>query len=1190
MNMKLKIPIIVMLLLSFINKAQSPFNCLTSASQSTNSANSNTCNPNGPNIYCPYWADDGELSSYSVSASTPTVYFKINFHFLFHPSQATTYSSITPSQLTADLARTIDTINAKFKRCGYIPSLQTPPKVSPVVPDSKIRLVLNNTYTHTSVLATTANNQTNFQALFPSAPNDNGFNVYFFWQDMSVDTSGYGYYNPTYDIVGVSTPLEFHTPGQLIKEPLLWHELSHAFGKLNDYYFSIHSNQYLNSNHIAIPRYLPDDSSLDPATSGINCILNSPLAQNNVMGNTTCREHLSARQIAAFHYFVAKDITKKYTQFVNLPYPYTPPSHTNNTNNITLTGTFTTNSSFIFDNVTIAAGANVTFENNVIYGINGLSKIIVQPGATLTLRGCHLKPLSTYTTNYWAGIEVWGSEFVPQSAIGTQGVLLMENSIIERALIGVLLGKSSSYNNSDYYTDGGGWLIADNSQFTKCRLSLKTADYPGVNAGFADNNTTLTDCSFDNNSIYRGLFPEPFRFVELGRILRIKFIRCNFTGYTADAPIPPTDFNNLSIGIKGIGASIIVKGGGSSATTLMAQLDYGIHLSNVISNGSKNLIEDMFFETKNGIYLESANNAKIVRNVFYLNKMHHYGVMNTGIYLYSCDKFKIENNDFGSSLSNVASSFKEGIVVDNSGPTINQIYNNNFTKLEQGIWCQNQNYNPNDGSGLKLNCNDFINCDYAIGVQSGNTIQGLNTGIAEYQGITTSSVEAHVRNTYTSTAACSNRNKFWQYTGYNIPPQIQHGNFLEAKFQVAPQPNCSFAAQINNITGNNSPGNKSLYCQDLSTLPVQKQFVLNQLTDLTNNVNILQLQYNALLDGNNTNLLLSQVAANPNAGNLKNILMAPEFLSDTVLKMYFTKSNVPPGHIKQVFEKNAPVSAKIYSIVMQQSFPNGIKNQITSAQNQNQLSPRSNCLAKIAIAKDNQSYAGMHKAMWLIDSNTVNTKDSLASLITLLNQGDVPKQLIELDIAYKDYDKANQKLQAYNNGLASNAQYSEFMTHYIALATSTNGIHQIITNEGENAFINSVANNELHPCNNKAKVILSAVYGTYYPEVKLQPFNGTGNRSAENEEIIEELISTKLADGISLFPNPAQNMAYLNNGTDYVYTVKISSINGQILSDDTLMPNSTGIINTGTLPNGIYFVNLFSGNQLIKVAKLIIAN
>lgn len=1182
----------MVLFLIRLTKAQSSFECITSLNQTTSISNSSLCGIN-PNVYCPYWTDDGELSSYSVSASTPTLYFKVNFHFLFHPTLATTFSSITPSQLALDLTKTIDSINAKFKRCGYVPSIQIPPKVSPIVPDSKIRLLLNNIYTHTTTLATTANNQTDFKSIFPPSSNDTGFNIYFFWQDMSIDTSGYGYYSGAYDLIGVSTPLETHNPGELIKELLLWHELGHAFGKLQDYYYTLHGNQYLAANNVKIdsnPSYLPDDSSLDPATNGINCIPNSVFAQNNLMGNTSCREHLSARQIAAFHYFVAKNITKKYTQFFNMPYPHTPPPHTNNTNNITLAGTFTTNSSFIFDKVIITSGSNVTFENNVIYGINGLSKIIVQPGATLTLNGCLIKPLQTFSTNYWGGIEVWGSENVPQNAIGTQGVLTMTNSIIDRALIGVLLGQYSSFNNNDYYTHGGGWLIANKTRFTKCHISLKTADYPGVNAGFADNLTTLSDCTFDNNSIYRNLFSEPFRFVDLGKILRIKFIRCGFNGYTNDAPIPPTDLNNLSIGIKGVNSSIVVTGDPSSGFEF-SQLDYAIHLTNIITNVSKNSIENMFFATKNGIYIESANNTKIVNNFFEMDKMPHYGVMNTGIYLNECDKYKIENNEFYKYNNNNSSVLLEGIAINNSGPTINQIYNNKFTRLQQGIWCQNQNFDPNNGSGLKLNCNDFINCDYAIGVQSGNSIQGLNTGIANIQGITTGSLVEHVRNSYSSTAACSNQNKFWQYTGYNIPPQVQHGNFSQTKFQVSPQPNCSFAAQINNIVGSPAPPVKSDFCDNLSALPKQKQFVLNQLTDLTNNVNTLQLQYNTLLDGNNTNFLLSQVAVNPNPGNLKNALMAPLFLSDTVLKMYFTKPNVPAGHIKQVFEKNAPASAKIYSIVMQQNLPNGIKNLITSAQNQNILSPRTNFLAKIAIAKDNQSYAGMHKAMWLIDSNTVNTKDSLSTLITLLNQGDVPKQLIELDIAYLDYDKANQKLIEYNNGLANNAQYIEFITKYIALATSTAGIHQIKTNEAQNTYINAVANNELHPCNNKAKVILSAVYGTYYPEVKLSPFdnNGTESRKAELEGLEEILVATKLADGISLYPNPAQNAANLNKGTDYIYTVKISNVNGQMLSDDTLMPNSTGVINTSNLPNGIYFVNLFNGKQLIKVAKLIIA-
>lgn len=71
---------------------------------------------------------DAEVSAYTVNANSPTIFYNVSFHFIMHPTQATTYSSaFNQSLLENDVNITVDSINARYQRCGYIPSYIIPP-------------------------------------------------------------------------------------------------------------------------------------------------------------------------------------------------------------------------------------------------------------------------------------------------------------------------------------------------------------------------------------------------------------------------------------------------------------------------------------------------------------------------------------------------------------------------------------------------------------------------------------------------------------------------------------------------------------------------------------------------------------------------------------------------------------------------------------------------------------------------------------------------------------------------------------------------------------------------------------------------------------------------------------------------------------------------------------------------------
>ena len=84
----------------------------------------------------------------------------------------------------------------------------------------------------------------------------------------------------------------------------------------------------------------------------------------------------------------------------------------------------TSNPVYIKDLLDIPTGANIAINNMEFrFGLNG--KVIVHPGATLTLNGTKFTASPTCNT-MWQGVEVWGDLSQPNN-INAQGKLVMQS-------------------------------------------------------------------------------------------------------------------------------------------------------------------------------------------------------------------------------------------------------------------------------------------------------------------------------------------------------------------------------------------------------------------------------------------------------------------------------------------------------------------------------------------------------------------------------------------------------------------------------------------------------------------------------------------------------------------------------------------------------------------------------------------
>jgi hypothetical protein len=968
--------------------------------------------------------------------------------------------------------------------------------------------------------------------------------------------------------------------------PLLAHELAHVIGKFPDHYTTntvVPSIIPIASPSVPIVLSLPgngpfyaEDAAYDIVQS-YSCFNPSdptyPVRNNNLMGNSFCRSHLSAQQIAAIHMLVALGYTNRFTQFKNTPYPSPITSPT-----LTFSGTQTITTNQLFQNIIIPSGSSITVQNANLLGVSPYSKIIIEAGASLEMTN---STASSYLGSIWEGIELRGNSFLPQNSLN-QGRLKLTNSCVNNARIGITVGQKNSSGNLTG-VNGGGILEATNSIFFNNITHLNFDYLSGVSVASnnSQNLSILRQCTFENTVKYMDTV-KSMNMILLNNTRKLRILSCKFIN--TNSSITTT----LAIAIKGNNSSIELRPDiGVPSNISSSNLDYIVYLTNCFGN---NLIQDNVLNAANAIYISNGNYDKIVRNSIDIFSNNNFTASDdrVAIYLDNCKNYKVEENK----MFAFQPYRSYGIIVNNSGPYPNKIYNNSFLNMYLGIWCQNQNYDPNSSTydGLVLNCNDFNNINYCVGVQDNNPFN--NTGIAKFQGDPTNPLLG-VRNTY-NVPSCGNENKFYVYAPSDNPPLIEHYSFQNPQFRVIPQPSCSNLNEIIDITSIVAPPNRSVFCVSTSTLPAVRNFHTGQISLLQTSINSIESIFNSNLDNGNTQNLLTLINSNASAGQIKNQLLAAPYLSDTVLISYFQKTSTPPGHAKQVHEKNAPVVTKVWQVILNQNYPNGIFNQMVNKQNTIATSPRNVLLGQKSIIRNDLNYEIMHKGMSLLNDSilgVISKRDSLKQLIQLGLTRNQSQQLIELDMSLGLYEQAREKItQLINNPLnLDDLLYANFMLSYLNLLRQPEKMNSFNPTLPEYAIINEVALTVNHPCNLFAKGLFSFLNNTNYPLLYLSPLNDASGRLSSISNSNNSTDSKSHGDNFEIFPNPASSKLYFKTNVANSTKLIFYNLIGKMVLNKALEGKDLEEIDITNLPIGIYLVSLISDSgDIIKSQKLII--
>ncbi|PLX02195.1 MAG: hypothetical protein C0595_11750 [Marinilabiliales bacterium] len=390
-------------------------------------------------------------------------------------------------------------------------------------------------------------------------------------------------------------------------------------------------------------------------------------------------------------------------------------------------------------NLVIDPGATLTIKDAVYF--NSESRFIIREGENGT-EGGHLILDGAVLTNgcddnYWKGIEVWGNGYEDQNPLYQGWITMKNNSVISNAEIGILA--NNPYYQNAAFNYHGGIVHLSNSTFINNIVSVQLEDYHHQTFNQINNCEFITD----ENWAHDGAIPDRFisysnygyEDVENGRSYIQEVKGCSFenfryidkitnsdewgTGIYAyntrllvdnleiqdglETYYKPCEFKHLYIGVNALGAETMLP----------------VKVSN--SNFSQN---------KEGIDLYYLFDSEIILND--IEVLSAYAAH--GLYMDVCPEgYHIEANNFWGDESSTAENF--GIIVNNSGPEINVIYNNSFTGLYCGSAAQGLNYNDKSETreGLLFKCNTYSNNNTDIGVTHDRS-SGDPFGIGAIQG------------------------------------------------------------------------------------------------------------------------------------------------------------------------------------------------------------------------------------------------------------------------------------------------------------------------------------------------------------------------------------------------------------------------------------------------------------------------
>ncbi len=860
----------------------------------------------------------------------------------------------------------------------------------------------------------------------------------------------------------------------------------------------------------------------------------------------------------------------------------------------------------ILDNYNIKDGGELSISGNV--GFSDQVNLVVEPGGRLILDG---GTLTNVCGNTWKGIDVWGDASLCQYPNSNQGYLAIKNGgTIQNADIAVQVADAPDVNTYTVLTTGG-IVKCDSAIFINNWYDVVIYPYQNINP--ATGLEAPNYCTF-KNSYFLSTYPfeEARRHVTLWGVDGIRFRGCTFENETDFVDTPLNE--KIDVGIFSHNSGFYVEDYCMNNTIpcnntrrcSFTKLRYGIYAIN--SMYSKYICIDtaVFLNNLTGIYMSGVDEQRITSNEFTLDYYQDFEVAYNnpkpvGLYLEACKYYMVEENSFTneSTIENAT-----GIHILNSGPYVNEVYNNFFKGFYCGITAAGEN-RDDVGTGLCIKCNDFASCLNDIHVTDEGGLAGY-FGIAYLQG----DIAPEPPQGQTPDPTYAAGNTFTEmdvsYTNYinnllcNSIKYTYHGDVSNPEIKVEPDPTSPEQPTLHiDLTSDDevSYNSKEEACPSNLRTIIDIPSEMNMMASESSMLNAYEDTLNLFVDGGDTETLNQDVQLSFPDEALEirqELLNSSPYLSDTVMKSSIAKENVLPNvMIRDVLVAN-PQSAKSQSVLesLDNRFtpmPDYMMNEIMMGQymygNKELLEQK---LSKHKRSRD----LVFAKLMRHYHSDTINTAAASDSIISLLNDQDYLGTRYQLSMFYLNKHDSVNAYSTLNNipidfDLTSNEQstwqlYSDLFDINWEIMNDTMAIDSVHISNLLGIYNSQNTLPALY-----ARNTLISVGELIYNEPVFLP------SVLKVTPIWQKQPDIKPSSKLYVYPNPAYSyfiVEYsMDSFSDNAYLILTDMSGKHMKSIDISCQQNQIVVPVEDLPNGVYLIQLLKNNNTIESKKIIVS-
>ena len=843
----------------------------------------------------------------------------------------------------------------------------------------------------------------------------------------------------------------------------------------------------------------------------------------------------------------------------------------------------------ITHDISIPNNVELTISNEVQFSSD--AKLIVQKGGTLILNGAKLTNLCL--NKPWQGIIVEGTS--TQSQMGNnpnQGIVYLNNAIIENAICGIKVGDQSDISKS------GGIVYATNTTFKNCKNAVLFAPYQNINNNNVEfaNRSKFTECNFIvNNDFYTsGMFFDSH--AKLLGVNGISFTGCSFTNTQTN--LNPSARSYASSGISAInsGFSVQPKCFSNVASgevcaipyvdvhSVFSGLDYGIVIQDAGTMNQVKISSTQFSNNYFGVYVSGLDNVKLLNNDFAVGKSSPNFISNPcGVYFKYASNFRIEENRF-SKYSNFQG-LPFGLQIKSSGIDNNVVYKNKFFELEIAQNFVGANYwMPLPHEGLKSVCNEHESInkyDIYVTKDPGSRVNGINI----YQNMT------YTLNGIDQTGTAGNKftpsqtvdlqynndaNYLYYYYNQNNPFEILNDySTTTINCEIAPENPC-----FSKLFG--------LYPSTINA----------QLSNISYNYGNLKYNYNQLIDAGNTEDLLDLIQDewSDDIWKLRTELLSKSpYLSQEALYNVALKNLLPPALFLEICLANPDATKSEEFLeklrtVIPNPLPEYMINLIRASWNVKTL--RTDLEEELSAFKTYRDEYQNYKTEILLSDTIYNYTDIINHWESRDSYSDY-LSLAEIALSQDNFEQANLYLDIFEN---NNGKLSEEIAAEIASFRDYISIRETIFLDSTNIYnLDSIqiTTLETYASSNNyrgailARNILCFLYNICIDDVPAPPKMlriGTNANTSKN--------TTPYIASVKVLPNPANSYvsfiwdmkSYDQPAILYIYdqtgktvmTKEIENTQGQWIWD---------LKNT---PSGVYVYTLKSDQLILYSGKVIV--